>query len=277
MTWSFSSEWDHHFKAGLDRTWGWTIKSRVEQFYLETETAPENIAGKLVLDAGCGNGQLSEAISNEGATVVGLDYSTSVIEAEKHRQSPNVHFIRGDLQHPPFKPGVFDIIVSNGVIHHTPSTYETFKAMVDLVKPAGKFYLWLYSRPSSFRKGWLFYPALDAIRLVVSRLPETLQRLAVMAFAFAFLALHFVKAKVTGRKVTETWGERIVAAYDSITPHFRHYHTPVEVFGWFHNNGYSRSSLSHWDNPYGFGVVATRIPVKETPGVSYLATIQKAA
>ena len=61
--------------------------------------------------------------------------------AEKHRDSKDVCFIRGDLQALPFAKDFFDMIVANGVIHHTPSTEVTFNAMAPYVKEKGKFYL----------------------------------------------------------------------------------------------------------------------------------------
>ena len=76
--WSFSSEWEAHFRRGVTRTWGWTVEERVEMFFRETRTDRDAIRGRWILDAGCGNGMLSEALSVCGANVVGMDYSTSV-------------------------------------------------------------------------------------------------------------------------------------------------------------------------------------------------------
>jgi 2-polyprenyl-3-methyl-5-hydroxy-6-metoxy-1,4-benzoquinol methylase len=109
--WSFSDEWREHFNHRETKTWGWTTDERLEQFFLETLTDAEACKGKVILDAGCGNGQLSEHLAALGATVVGLDYSTSVFTAEQYRQQSNVHFVRGDLGNPPFEEGAFDIII----------------------------------------------------------------------------------------------------------------------------------------------------------------------
>src|SRR5262249_42477202 len=105
--WSFSSEWDEHFDRQLAKTWGWTADERTRQFLLEADVDPNWCQGKLILDAGCGNGQLSECLTGLGATVVALDYSSSVFRAEKHRKSPKVHFIQGNLQAPPFDMATF--------------------------------------------------------------------------------------------------------------------------------------------------------------------------
>ncbi len=183
--WSFSSEWNYHFDSNLLKTWGWTIDERVQQFLLETHTELDEMNGRLILDAGCGNGQLSEALSKLGATVVAMDYSTSVFAAEKSRRSPNVHFLRGDLQAPPFDVNSFDMIISNGVLHHTPNTYQTFTKVAELVKPGGHFYLWLYRKPEKFVRRYLVYPALELTRTAVSRLPSGPQAIIVKAYAAA--------------------------------------------------------------------------------------------
>ena len=77
--WSFSRDWSSHFEHDLEKTWGWSVSQRVEQFFLETQADPDSLKGSWVLDAGCGNGQLTEALAGCGANVVGLDYSSSVV------------------------------------------------------------------------------------------------------------------------------------------------------------------------------------------------------
>jgi 2-polyprenyl-3-methyl-5-hydroxy-6-metoxy-1,4-benzoquinol methylase len=263
--WSFSSEWDEHFKREAAKTWGWTVNGRMRQFLLETDVDPQWCKGKLVLDAGCGNGQLSEGLTELGATVVALDYSTSVFTAEKYRKSPDVHFIRGDLQTPPFDKGTFDLVISNGVLHHTPNTYRTFIEVSKLVKPEGRFYLWLYRKSEKFFRRYIFYPVFELTRTIVSRIPNGPQRVIVKAYALALMVLH----KALGKHKDLSWPERVVVAYDNLTPLWRHYHTPLELSYWFFLNGYSSPTITHWDNPYGFGMVAKRKTQEDTPGVNF--------
>jgi SAM-dependent methyltransferase/uncharacterized protein YbaR (Trm112 family) len=263
--WSFSSEWEHHFDSDVTTTWDWTVDSRARQFSLETGVDVKKIAGKKVFDAGCGNGELTEQLSKEGAMVVGLDFSSSVFGAERKRKSGTVHFVQGDLQKPPFARGCFDIIVSNGVLHHAPSTKETFAAVAELVAPEGRFYLWLYRKPDSFYGKHVFTPALETTRFFVSRLPRVPQKWAVKAYAALLRATHILRKK----HLHYTWDATVVSAYDNITPMWRHYHTPLEVACWFFEHGYSDPVISHWDNPNGFGMVAVRRPQSETPGVNF--------
>ena len=264
--WSFSDEWGYHQEANLEKTWEWTVEERLRQLLIETDLDASACRGKLILDAGCGNGQLSNALAQMGATVVGMDFSTSVFGARRRTALPGAYFVQGDLQSPPFAPETFDVIVSNGVMHHTPSTHATFVEVAKLVKPGGRLYLWLYRKPAGFFKRYLFSTAVDSVRSVVSRLPAAAQGVAVRAYAAAELIAH---GALRRSKRRYSWHERVVDAYDSITPRWRHYHTPIEVSAWFFENGFSRAMLTHWDNPFGFGMVARKEPQGDTPGVNF--------
>ena len=263
--WSFSREWSSYFEHNLERTWGWSVDQRIEQFFLETQTDPDTVKGSWVLDAGCGNGLLTDALAGRGANVVGLDYSSSVLEAEVHRKNPKASFARGDLQRPPLATESFDIVISNGVLHHTPNTYETFKKVAALVRPGGRFYLWLYRRPETFLRRHIVYGGMDFTRLIVSRLPGGMQRPIVRGYARSVRAMHWLRR----RHRNVRFEEQVISAYDTLTPTWRHYHTPVEVSRWFFESGFSDGVLTHWDNRYGFGMLATRTPRQKTPGTNF--------
>lgn len=263
--WSFSREWQQHSDNRLKRTWGWSAAQRAEMFLLENDVTPDWCQGKRFLDAGCGNGQLTERVADFGARVIGIDYSTSVFSAERNRRSDQVHFVRGDLTRPPFAPASFDLVFSNGVLHHTPDTRITFGKVAALVSEGGKFYLWLYKRPEGFWRRQVLLPLLDAGRFAVARSPHALQKYVVHAWA----AMLYLKHKAGRRPRRASFAELVTASYDGLTPLWRHYHTPQEVASWFYKAGYSAPALTHWDNPYGFGMNAVRSSRSRTPGVNF--------
>lgn len=262
MKWSFSLEWEAHQSEEMTTTWGWSIDSRYQQFLMETQTEEAGNKGKLILDAGCGNGLISEHFANKGMLSIGIDYSDSVFGAEKNRKSENVCFVKGDLQAPPFADGLFDIIISNGVIHHTKSTEKTFYPLADIVKPEGKLYLWLYSRKGKFgaRVQRRFF---DITRMIVCRFPDWLKKIVVGIFTFV---LGSIKPKLDKKTLK-------ISMWDVLTPRWRHYHTPEEISRWFFNAGFGPIVLTHWDNPYGFGAYALKTKLSRTPGVNFEPTV----
>ena len=259
--WSFSAEWHEHSVLGINTTWGMTIEKRYEQALLELQTAETDLAGKYLLDAGCGNGLLTEYFSTRGAVSFGLDFSTSVFVAEKRRKSDTVCFVQGDLKDCPFQVGTFDIVYSPGVIHHTPNTEEAFYRLAVYVKEKGKLYVWLYSRKGNvvWRAKRL---AFDFVRTIVCRVPNSAQKALVNVFSV--IVYPFVVGRVD-------WETHRVNIYDAITPRWRHYHTPEEVSKWYFKAGFGPIVLTHWDHPFGFGVVAISGRMRRTPGMSYHA------
>ena len=150
---SFSREWSH-FDYETDRTWGQTVVERRADFLRHIDRPPESLTDKVVLDAGCGNGALSVAMSSFGCDVVATDISASV-EGAYHRfngTSPDrTYFIQSDLMNPALKPGAFDVIYCAGVLHHTPDTRATFESLLPALAPGGTIFVWLYWREPGLR------------------------------------------------------------------------------------------------------------------------------
>jgi SAM-dependent methyltransferase len=67
------------------------------------------VAGKHVLDVGCGAGTFCGLMSKENARVQGLDASFSLIHLARQRV-PKADFRVGQIEHLPFQDGTFDII-----------------------------------------------------------------------------------------------------------------------------------------------------------------------
>jgi ubiquinone/menaquinone biosynthesis C-methylase UbiE len=79
--------------------------------------------GALVLDAGCGTCEWSAFMVHKGASVVGLDRSSTMLELCKEKslsqtQTQNFHLTLGDLSIIPFKEGAFDGVTAQFVLSH---------------------------------------------------------------------------------------------------------------------------------------------------------------
>ncbi|MDZ7361396.1 MAG: methyltransferase domain-containing protein [candidate division KSB1 bacterium] len=240
---SFSAQWENYEYS--DETWEIKLADRVRFFYRYLKTPLGALNGALVLDAGCGNGTLSAALAASGPEIVAVDFSTSVERAHRHRaafakdRADHVHYVQADLQQPPFSRNTFDIIYSDGVLHHTPDTRTSFNALAPLVKSGGKFFVWLY------RKDLSLYFRLKAviiliIRTVLRRFPRPLRS----AFCFAVAALMLVVLRLwrwlgfKSRRKIIPLKLKATNLMDTFTPQFKHEHTPAEVKPWFEAQGF---------------------------------------
>jgi 2-polyprenyl-3-methyl-5-hydroxy-6-metoxy-1,4-benzoquinol methylase len=81
--------------------------------------ATQLVAGRSVLDAGCGVGYGSVMLAGAGASdLVGIDLSAKAVEAARASAPANAAFLTGDVHALPFEDGRFDVIVCFEVIEH---------------------------------------------------------------------------------------------------------------------------------------------------------------
>jgi SAM-dependent methyltransferase/uncharacterized protein YbaR (Trm112 family) len=117
---------------------------------------PEEIRGKRILDAGCGSGLLVHALSSMGCEVVGIDVSHPIGAFELNQGQSNSHIVTADIYKLPFPDGMFDIVWSEGVLHHTPDPSKAFRSLQRVLKPGGTGYAWVYSKSPKERLRRLF-------------------------------------------------------------------------------------------------------------------------
>ena len=106
--------------------------------------------GSNILEAGCGTGQMSIILSRYARQIYGIDLSKgSLIEAKQFINSNNiksVHLFRMNIFKLFFKENTFDVIISNGVLHHTYNPKLAFSKLVRVLKPGGIIVIGLYHR-----------------------------------------------------------------------------------------------------------------------------------
>lgn len=103
---------------------------------------------KLVVDLGCGSGQLTASLAERwpGAQIVGLDSSPEMITRAAEFASPRVRFQLQDLRD--WQPGVnVDVIISNSTLQWVPEHRALLPDLISSLTPAG----WLaFQVPGNF-------------------------------------------------------------------------------------------------------------------------------
>ena len=99
------------------------------------------LAGKTVLDVGCGGGILSEGMAQRGATVTGIDMGEAPLNvARLHALESGVSIDYRQLpveQLAAEQPASFDVVTCMEMLEHVPDPASVIKACFDLVKPGG--------------------------------------------------------------------------------------------------------------------------------------------
>jgi SAM-dependent methyltransferase len=253
-------------------------------FRNRTALTADLLAGKRVLDAGCGMGRYMRVAASLGADlVVGLDLSWAVLAAhEENAGLPALAEVRGDLLRHPFPEGSFDHIYSLGVLDHTPDPKGAFLALSRLLKPGGRIAIWVYEKERPFLE-WVK----DAQRAVSTRLPlgllERASRLmapvggwkrSLMASRIRpvqrlGVAVHILTLGVSMHPDPEV---RICDTLDWYAPRFMSRHTVEEVEDWFREAGLDEiedlsrgQQFYHSGQGHGVNLAGRRPTIRETP------------
>jgi SAM-dependent methyltransferase len=99
------------------------------------------VAGKRVLDAGCGPGAYAEWLAANGAKVVGLDVCLRMIELAKLRLGGKASFVRADLAQPLdfLAPESFDLVLSALVLDFLRDWEAVFREFFRVLREPGYF------------------------------------------------------------------------------------------------------------------------------------------
>jgi SAM-dependent methyltransferase len=171
-----------------------------------------------VLEIGCGTAQLSNYLA---ATTPAHFYATDMTLASlqlgqefaaKH-DIPGITFLQMNLFRPCLRSGSMDIVISNGVLHHTVDTERAFKTIAPLVKRGGYLIVGLYN--------W------------VGRLRTNLRRGAYRLCGERVLVFDPHLRQNLAPEKRRAW----------INDQYRHpqerTHSLSEVLGWFKNSGFA--------------------------------------
>jgi len=243
---SFEMEWGM-FDYEEDKTWELKGEDLLTRFLTETDETKESLTGKLIFDAGCGNGQLNQYIARCDALVVGMDLSKSIERANANNKEENAFFVQADVQFPPLRFEKFDIVHSSGVLICTNNSELTFSKIEPCVKQGGKLSVWLYHP----RKN-LVHNSFNYLRKFTSRLPIKLQY---YLYLFTLFPASYIVKRMKGNR--QNAREMMIAIMDWFSPEFRWEHTPEEAKTWFAKRHYREIKVTTTDT-FGFNIIGKK-------------------
>jgi len=108
-------------------------------------------AGARLLEVGCGMGTDLLQFARGGAKVTGVDLTPRSIEISRQHLSvygEGGDFAISDCETLAFADESFDVVYSNGVLHHTPDTAAAVREVHRVLRPGGQARVMLYHRGS---------------------------------------------------------------------------------------------------------------------------------
>jgi len=97
------------------------------------------LAGKRVLDHGCGDGVLANILAQKKAHVFGIDNSKTALRyAQKRISGRGVHFQGGSVYNLPYRDKTFDCVISTQVIEHLAEPVEMLREIYRTLKNGGR-------------------------------------------------------------------------------------------------------------------------------------------
>ncbi len=122
---------------------------------LEWINAKTPLAGKTVVDVGCGGGILAESMAHKGAQVTGIDLSEKALKvADLHSLESGIE-VRYEMisaeQLAEREPGRYDVVTCMEMLEHVPDPAAVVRACATLVKPGGHvFFSTINRNPKSY-------------------------------------------------------------------------------------------------------------------------------
>jgi len=229
------------YTATFGRQWNRYDVARPEEdeatFKVKTGVSSGDLAGRLVLDAGCGGGRYARLAGGYGARVIGVDLSAAVAKAAALcALLPQVSILQADLLDLPLAEAAFDLVYSIGVLHHTPDPRRAFEEIARRVKPGGRLAVWMYRRNTPPQE-WLN----SGLRGVTTHLPaRVLEAICVALGALGGLSvLNKTLSKLANFSNHPDWTLRVCDNFDWYAPRYQSHHTLAELKRWFAEEGFT--------------------------------------
>ncbi|MGH9455912.1 MAG: class I SAM-dependent methyltransferase [Terriglobia bacterium] len=112
------------------------------------------VAGKDILDVGCGTGRWLEMLLKLGArTAAGIDLSPAMLFQAGRKTLLQMRLVRGDCLKLPFQSAMADLIVCSFALSHIPDVEALARELARVARPHADCYL-TDLHPSALTSGW---------------------------------------------------------------------------------------------------------------------------
>jgi arsenite methyltransferase len=235
-----------------------------------------------VADLGCGGGFSTSLWMDrwDGDLWVGVDISTAIdIAKSRLGHHARTAFVQADLLALPFGEGIFDAAISEGVLHHTPSTRQAIASAARLLKPRGELLFYVYKKKGPAREftddhirervsalppedAWEALRSLTELGKSLSEVrsdvdvPVDVPLLGIRAGTYDIQRLFYYHVVKVFWNEAFTFEENLHVNFDWFHPRYAHRQTEEEVRDWCAEAGLAITWFD--DDPSGFTVRAVR-------------------
>lgn len=150
----FSFKWEKALEVITDSFYNENLKNIYSEMMGLSDEDLSLFQNKIILDVGVGSGSSARMWGSIAKEFHGIDISTGVYKAKNTLKDsiPNLILAQADLNNLPFPDNSFDVIVSNGVLHHTPDTKLALKNIIKKLKSGGSCLFYIYKKKSPIRE-----------------------------------------------------------------------------------------------------------------------------
>ena len=163
----------------------------------------QDVAGKTVLELGCGNASLLMHLTEwQPFQLTGVELGRSVEAARNNMAQAayeNYSIVQADLT--TFRSDGFDVVYCIGVLHHLENPAKGFDSVLANTKSGGRFHCWVYAREGNA----VVIGVVDPIRKITARLPWWITKYLI---ATPLALPYFVYAKLLRGIQNVAWARK---------------------------------------------------------------------